>query len=375
MSYKRRLREVGFEAVRRPGVFALRAVRRLPLMKSRIIPWLVRQEIDEIPAAGTVRQMRRELRAAAESDLPIVVGPWLSEVGFEVLYWIPFLNWVVQDLGLPPDRLIAVTRGGAGVWYGDLADRQVDIFDLMSLQEFRDRNEARWADAGRQKQMGVTDLDRHIVRAAEAHFGLGETAPLHPSVMYKLLRFYWYEKSAVSLLLKNTEYRRLPPVDGVELPDDLPKDYVAVRFYFRPSFPDNAENRDVVRRVIRTLADRVPVVLLNTGLSLDDHDDFDPGVGRGIHSIDHLMTPSRNLEVQSAVISRARAFVGTYGGLAYLGPFYGVPSVALYSHEDQIVPAHMDVSRRLGRLLDTPLTMLHTRELEQVGMILTPTTN
>ncbi len=36
------------------------------------------------------------------------------------------------------------------------------------------------------------------------------------------------------------------------------------------------------------------------------------------------MTPERNLAVQTAVIARARAFVGTYGGYSYLAPFCGV---------------------------------------------------
>ncbi len=369
-SYRRRVRETGFDMVRRPGVMALKGIRALPLMQSWVIPWLLRQEIDEIPVARTVSLMRSELEAVAKSRHPIIVGPWLSEVGFEVLYWIPFLNWAASEFSLPAERLVAVTRGGAGVWYRDLAERQVDIFDLMSLSEFRGRNEARWADAGRQKQMAVSDFDKHIVRGVRKRLGFEKSKLLHPSVMYRLLRFYWYEKSSASVLVKNTVYRRLPPIETADVFERLPQEYVAVRFYFRPSFPDTTENRQVVRRIIRTLAKQLPVVLLNTGLRLDDHDDFDPGVGEGVHTIDDAMTPSSNLSVQSAVISRARAFVGTYGGLAYLGPFYGVPSIALYSHEDQLVPAHLDVSRRLGRLLDAPLTTLHTRELESVGMIL-----
>jgi hypothetical protein len=43
------------------------------------------------------------------------------------------------------------------------------------------------------------------------------------------------------------------------------------------------------------------------------------------------MTPERNLAVQTAVIGRARAFVGTYGGYSYLAPLCGVPSLAFYS--------------------------------------------
>ena len=144
---------------------------------------------------------------------------------------------------------------------------------------------------------------------------------------------------------------------------------MAVRFYFRPSFPDTTENRALVGRIIRTLAQRTPVVLLNTGLSVDEHEDFDPGTGMGVHKIDHLMTPTRNLEVQSTVIAHARAFVGTYGGLSYLGPFYGVPSIALFSHEAELVPTHLDVSRRLSRRLDVPLVTLDVREVAMVEML------
>ena len=43
------------------------------------------------------------------------------------------------------------------------------------------------------------------------------------------------------------------------------------------------------------------------------------------------LAPERNLAIQSAVIGRARAFVGTYGGYAYLAPFYGVPALAFHS--------------------------------------------
>ena len=116
-------------------------------------------------------------------------------------------------------------------------------------------------------------------------------------------------------------------------------------------------------RLIRILAQRTPVVVLNPGLSMDEHEDFDPGTGMGVHKIDHLMTPATNLAVQSAVIANARRFVGTYGGLAYLGPFYGVPSIGLFSDDEGLVPAHLDVSRRLSRNLDAPLVTLDVREV------------
>ena len=58
------------------------------------------------------------------------------------------------------------------------------------------------------------------------------------------------------------------------------------------------------------------------------------------------MSPERNLAVQTAVIARARAFVGTYGGYSYLAPFCGVPSLAFYS-ERSFKVHHLHVAQQI----------------------------
>ena len=72
--------------------------------------------------------------------------------------------------------------------------------------------------------------------------------------------------------------------------------------------------------------------------------------------------PERNLAVQSAVISRARAFVGTYGGYSYIAPFYGVPSVGFYSQESFKLH-HLYVAQRvleqLGGATVTAVNVAH----------------
>ena len=74
------------------------------------------------------------------------------------------------------------------------------------------------------------------------------------------------------------------------------------------------------------------------------------------------MTPQRNLESADARSSARRARSSApYGGLAYLGPFYGVPSIGFYSAESELMPAHLDIGWRLGRLIGTPVTLLDTR--------------
>ena len=69
-------------------------------------------------ASGSTRRSRpgrgdrRRIAEVAAGAGPIVVGPWLAEVGYEVLYWIPFLRWFQDAHGVPRERFIVVSRGG-----------------------------------------------------------------------------------------------------------------------------------------------------------------------------------------------------------------------------------------------------------------------
>jgi len=357
---RRRALDAGFEAIRRPGLLSLKMLRAIPVVRRRVIPALLKEELDQIPSASTAEGLKRELERIQRTDAPIVIGPWVGEVGFELLYWIPFLNWALRSYELDRRRLVVVSRGGAGPWYRHLTRDYVDVFSLFSLDEYRQANEARWDKAGHQKQYRVEQMDRDIIERAQQHTRLQHLELLHPSLMYKLLRFCWFEKAGMGLLKYHTEYRRLAPIERSQALKDLPREFVAVRFYFRPSFPDTAENRRFAMDTIRSISRDVPVVLLNTGLRPDEHEDLDVP-GSGVYRVDRLMMLEQNLEIQTEIISHARAFVGTYGGLAYVGPFYGVPSISFYSTEDELIPAHIDVSWRLGRKMGVAMTTLHTQ--------------
>lgn len=365
---KKRVKELAFESVRRPGLFALKTLRSIPIVQRRVIPSLLKQELDQIPVAPILADLKGELERVQSTTAPIVIGPWISEVGFELLYWIPFLNWAVKTYGLDERRIIAISRGGAGSWYRHITSEYVDVFDMFSLQEYRQETEERWSEAGNQKQWDIRRMERHIVERAKAKLGLPEVEWLHPSTMYRLLRFYWYEKAGVALLTKHTDYQRFAPIEPGSGLSHLPKDYIAVRFYFRPSFPDTPENRQFATDMIRALSREMPVVLLNTGLNIDDHEDLQVPGGMGIYRVDHLMTLQGNLDIQTRIISRARAFVGTYGGLTYLGPFYGVPSFGFYANASELVPAHLDIGWRLGRLVGAAATLL---DVNAAGMMRT----
>jgi len=72
------------QAVRGPGLALLRMVRSIPIVRRRVIPSLLKAQLDQVPAAPIVAAMTRDLERLRKSSGPILIGPWISEVGFEV---------------------------------------------------------------------------------------------------------------------------------------------------------------------------------------------------------------------------------------------------------------------------------------------------
>ncbi|HEY5616589.1 MAG TPA: hypothetical protein VIK60_01515 [Vicinamibacterales bacterium] len=269
-------------------------------------------------------RMFRALDDIARGEGPIVVGPWTGEIGFEILYWIPFLEWFRTRWRVRTERLVIVSRGGVDSWYGMPGAKYVDIFSFMSPSMFRERAE-------RDKQRHVSSFDGDLLEAVSQRCGFDRATYLHPQLMYRALAPFWKDEAGLGLIARFTHHRRMEPPDEPTL-RDLPAEFIAVRFYSSNCFPDKPTNRAVAQAVVDALSEKTRVVVLNPGHRVDDHSDFLPESDGRVIAIP-AGTAERNLALQSAVISRARAFVGTYGGYSYLAPFYGVPSVAFYSQQ------------------------------------------
>ena len=321
-----------------------------------LVPARIRRAAVRFVSARRAAEVEHELAALARDARPIAVGPWLGEVGFELLYWVPFVRWFAERYHLDPTRVIAVTRGGAAAWYAPFAGHAVDALVFMTPDAFRTKNAQRNRQLGEQKQIAVTALDKEIleiVRRERQH----DVAVLHPSLMYWLFAPYWWGHQPMDWVRRRAEYRRLEPP---RLDVALPSDYTAVKFYFNDAFPDTAENRAFVGRTVAALQREGPVVSLSSGISVDDHltcdvdasgaGSSDPAV-MALRGTGDRVTPETNLLVQSAIVSRARRFVGTYGGFAYLAPFYGVAAETYYSKPDGFSRRHLDlVGEVLGQI-------------------------
>jgi hypothetical protein len=293
------------------------------------------------------RRVAQALARAAARDQPIIVGPWASEVGYEALYWIPFLRWAVDRYGVSPERVIAISRGGTESWYEGIAARYVDIFELIDPEEFT-RQLADRRERGDQKQLAASEFDRELIQLASHRLGVRDAACWHPGLMYQLFRAFWHGDRSLDFLLSHTDFRMRRSARPSAADPALPAGYAAVKFYTGPALPDTAVNREAAHGLVRRLADQMPVVMLDTAWSTDEHRDYAFDRIPGVTTVRPSLNPRTNLGVQTRVIAGAKMFVGTCGGLAWLAPLLNVETVAVYA-DDRYLAAHLYAARYIYR--------------------------
>jgi hypothetical protein len=165
--------------------------------------------------------------------------------------------------------------------------------------------------------------------------------------MFRLFRETWHGNLALDVLWTHSVYQTLPrparPSFG-----GLPARYVAAKFYSGAALRETDATRTALRALVASVASHTPVVVLDTGLAVDDHGDFPFDDIPNVISARAWMSPRTNLGVQVALIAHAESFLGTCGGLAWMAPFMGVPTTAVYE-DDRFLSPHLLVARQAGQ--------------------------
>lgn len=244
----------------------------------------------------------------------IVVGPFTGEVGYELLYWLPYLRWKLRGQF---QSALAITRGGAGLWY---PCRTLDAYDLIGFDRYRELFAERIEQRNTSKSEGPNDpLDAAI---------LGDMTPdIHPSEIITVKSRKQLPQDA-----KDWPHERLPTPPRLE---GLPDRYVAAKLYKSAALTSGRIAQEAIDK--QTL----PVVVVKNSTKIDDHQDF---------SLEATITletnPRESLEVLSRVVAHADHFIGTYGGTSYLGPLYGIPTTSV-SDNARLVMNHSAQEARM----------------------------
>jgi hypothetical protein len=198
------------------------------------------------------------------------------------------------------------------------------------------------------KQRSIAALDERLVAAARRE--AGDCQVLHPSLMFQLFAPFWSGHRAIGFLESRTR-QAMVKVSRRDVPVPLPERYVAVKLYAARALPDAPDVRGQIRAIVAALGETLPVVLLDTGIVFDEHEDY-PFADEGrVLSLRPWMRPRDNLGLQTRVIAGAELFVGTCGSVAWLAPLLGVDAVPLFV-DAGFLHAHLHVARRTYHRLE-----------------------
>lgn len=316
-----------------------------------------------------LKSLRKLIGQLNEDTRPILLGPWRSELGFEVLYWIPFLRWLGTQVKGFDQRACVVTRGGLAPLYSSIASKGYDLYALRSVEDVRRENLYDYRKTQKQKQETQTDWDVQALTDAAKAMGVGPVfAAVHPAWMYWLLKPFWDEQVGMRYLAGVTLYEPLPKPPK---PNGLPDQYVAVKFYGRATFPyPEPDCSQFIQRICGLMAAAVPIVVVTSGGAYDDHVDV-PISGPNVFSVT-AGKPEHNLYQQAQVMAHAKAVVGTYGGAVQLALRMGVPSVSFWRDFGGTARNHLALSQWIGMQGQVPFLTGSITETNLWAQILTP---
>lgn len=302
----------------------------------------------------------------SRSTKPILCGPWRSEVGFEVLYWIPFLSALRERYHIPRERLIYLGRGGSAAWFD--AAGTADLYEFQPIDAVRTVTTRAAQQTGSIKQWHTSQWERHICELAAMDMGISRFHVLSPSWMYRLLAPFWDGQRPLSWLDRHTLHpvtMKAPPLTP-DLQSRLPDRYIAMRWYARSTWPLKEDLVLWARRLVEAVASRIPVVLIQNGFQADDHADINLGTIPNVLKLKDLtlMTPIDNLAIQSAVIANAVGYIGTYGGMAQGAMRWGVPTLAFYHQFGQTSPQHLHLTQSLSLKSGVPFIAGEPRQID-----------
>ena len=286
---------------------------------------------ESLPAVDADRLIA-DLRLLVEvaDATPLVCGPFLGEIGYETLYWIPFLARMLEVGALRRRKLVIMSRGGTEALYRcvpECRDAQyVDVIDVLGDERFLELERRRLVEPRAKNQKASSAVESAIL--AEA--GLAQAVQLLPAHMFRLLRRYPVET------LLSFPWRA---------PDAERENLTVVKFWFGGQFPATNENLEFIRRLLDELVSAGPVTALDNDFTLELNPEVDEpfrAICRDAGVTVATTTSYRtNLAEQIGVLFRAKRLVSTYGGFCYLGLYTGIEIESYYTNPRIVFTSHL----------------------------------
>lgn len=292
----------------------------------------------------------------------VYIGPWFSELGFELLYLIPFFNYV-KSTRLNSSNFTVISRGGKIPIYDKLGFDYVNPLEYFEASEWETINNQNWKLLGGLKQSKLTSIDKDILESifynepTESRTNL----VLHPSLIFALFRPFWLSNVGINSVLKYLKF----PIINSELGSN---NKIFVKLYSRPSMSGATFDVDDLIEDLSGLQNK-EIYLCASQEYRDDHTIFKYKLqgNTNLHEF-HADSFADNLRVQLLQMIRCSKSLVTYGGLSYFPLFYGLSSIGLYEDESKFAECHLLVAKHLAKLSGSTFEVLKVSDFKQNGI-------
>jgi len=213
-----------------------------------------------------------------------------------------------------------VSRGGSHAWYPFQATHH-EIYKKLEAPTYFMLQKKRIKEFGHQKQSRLLIEEEELL----VDFFPKETGPhdvIHPMIMVRCLVDYWAGMECTAWLEDIVDYEKtIKHISANAKPENI----IALKLYSRESLTSSDKIDCCVNAVIASHPKNRIIELINPN-TVDEHRDFKTVRDRGDKFIAKNLTT--NLVDQFNQISRAKLFLGTYGGFTYLAQYLGIPVLA-----------------------------------------------
>ncbi|MDO8732938.1 MAG: hypothetical protein Q7L55_10285 [Actinomycetota bacterium] len=272
----------------------------------------------------------------------VVFGPFLGEVGFETLYWIPQITTLATSGALDGHRVVVMSRGGTADLYRAIGIpfEYVDVLDVVSPEEYVARDTQRLIDGGlraKNHKTGTSDWEWQLISSA----GLAGSHVVSADLMHVAIRRF----GSRALTFPRAAVVRVERTDNVIL-----------KFWFGAQMKATTENMRRVSEICKQARDAGPVLAIVNRHTLEDSRPFaKPSKNLGVDEpfsqiCANLDLPTAdtasertNIADQIQLLASARAFKGTYGGFSYLCLYTRTPVMTYYRNPAIVFSRHFSV--------------------------------
>lgn len=278
-----------------------------------------------------------------EQDHNYVFGPWMGELGFEILYWGPFVNAYSK----PGDYVMS--RGGVECFYSDTI--YIDLLDSIDNLQWVSYENKRENIFGGEKQRDWTFSELLLCNSIAKISGLRreKTFFIHPKNMFNIYNFNPSDDFEHQLsLLKLFSLKILSQVknESTNISNQVNSKIALNAVYSRKGLTES-QIKEFFESEFMKIKSREFTILNIENKFIDARHSFVPLANADMMQI-HSCKTSENLKQKIDQILSCDLVITTDGGLAYLSVLLGKDTVAVRSRENHWSDYHTKLAKSLA---------------------------